>query len=525
MLSMVRLIPAGIALRPSFPHKRESMGDEGSLCLDNASKPTAKTQRRIGYSKQSGSLWRAPTCAVFAAALLAGCAVGPDYIKPEMAVPAAYKEGWKPAEPNDVQARGPWWQMFQDAVLNDLEQQLSQPAGLGNQNLRLYEARYRQAEALGRAARSSLWPSLNANAATTRAGSRNGGVSNDHSLSLAATWEVDVWGRIRRTVEADDAGTQASAADLAAALLSAQASLAQDYFLLRAADRQKELLEESVAAYEKSLQLTQNRFQGGIASQADVAQAQTQLLSTRASLLDVGVQRAQLEHAIAVLLGQAPAEFKLPPAPLPTAIPLPSAGLPSALLERRPDVAAAERRVAAANAQIGVAKAAFFPSLSLNAGGGYESASFARWISEPSRYWSIGPSLALSLFDAGLHRANSDQAVAAYDATVASYRQTVLGAMQEVEDNLAALRILAEEAKVLEQAVAAGRRSLTIANNQYKEGIVTYLNVVSAQTTALGLERNAAGVQANRLTAAVLLAKALGGGWTGLPTSVANAQP
>ncbi len=448
---------------------------------------------------------------------LAGCTVGPDYVKPTSEVPAAFKEavGWKPAVPADALPRGKWWQVFGDEGLNALEERVA----VSNQNLRLAEAQYRASVALSAQARAGQFPSVGANASSIRseASSRtssSSGVATSHSLSLQASWETDLWGGVRRAVEAAAAGVEASAADLAATKLSLQATLAQDWYALRALDAQQKLLDDTVAGYAKSLELTQNRYRAGVAAAADVAQAQTQLKSTQAQALDVGVQRAQMEHAIALLVGQAPSTFALAPMPLltapPPAIPV---GLPSTLLERRPDVAAAERRVAAANAQIGVAKAAFFPDLSLSANGGWQSSALVGWISAPSRFWSFGPALAQTVFDGGLRSAKQDQAMAAWAGTVASYRQTVLAALSDVEDNLAALRILEREASVQDEALQAAKKSLELATNQYKAGVVSYLNVVTAQAAALGAESTASALRARRMAASVGLIKALGGGW------------
>jgi len=315
-------------------------------------------------------------------------------------------------------------------------------------------------------------------------------------------------------VESSQAGAQASAADLAAAQLSAQAELVSAYFQLRVLDEQKKLLDESAAAFQKTLDLTNNRYAAGVAAKVDVVQAQAQLKSTQADAIDTGVQRAQLEHAIAILIGKPPAQFSIAPEPLAVSMPEIPAGLPSALLERRPDIAAAERRVASANAQIGVAKSAYFPAFTLSASGGYRSAEAAQWFTAPSRFWAIGAAVAQSIFDAGLRRAQTEQAIAAYDATVAQYRQTVLGGFQEVEDNLAALRILSEEAKVQEEAVNAARESVTLTLNQYKAGTASYLNVVIVQAAQLTNERQAVTVLGRRLVAAATLVKALGGGWS-----------
>ncbi len=337
---------------------------------------------------------------------------------------------------------------------------------------------------------------------------------NDYSLPINASWEPDVWGRIRRTVESQQATAQASAADLEAARLSARATLAQDYFLLRAQDAQQQLLTATVADFEKSLQLTRNQYEAGVVSRADVLQAETQLETTRAQAIDVGIQRAQLEHAIALLIGRAPATFSLPAAPLaatPPGVPL---GVPSELLERRPDIAAAERAAAAANAQIGVAEAAYFPTITLSAEGGFESSSAAKWLTWPMRFWSVGGTVSETVYDAGLRRARTEQARAAHEASVATYRQTVLAAFQAVEDNLAALRILEEEARVQDGAVKLAQQSVAVITNQYKAGTVTYLNVITAQTTALTNERAAIGILASRMTDSVLLIEALGGGWS-----------
>lgn len=450
--------------------------------------------------------------------LLASCAAGPDYVRPNVTTPAAYKEAgdWKPAQPADHLERGKWWQAFGDAALDALEEQVD----ISNQNIKAAEARYRQAQAAVQGSRAGYYPTVTGTAGATRShsasGSRttgSGGTYTDYSLSLNAAWEADVWGKVRRAVEAGEAGAQASAADLAAARLSARASLAQDYFQLRIADAQKTLLDQTVAAYRRSQAIVGNQYRAGVATQADVAQAETQLKSAEAQAIDVGVQRAQLEHAIALLVGKAPADFAIEPAPLAARLPEIPAGLPSALLERRPDIAGAERRMAAANAQIGVAQAAYYPSLTLSGSGGYQSSSLAHWFDLPNRFWSLGPALAETLFDGGLRRAQTAQARAAYDATVATYRQTVLGAFQEVEDNLASLRILAQEADVQDQAVQSARRSVTLTTNQYQAGTVSYLNVVTVQATALANERSAVTLLGNRLTASVQLIKALGGGW------------
>jgi len=441
---------------------------------------------------------------------LAACAVGPDYQRPEAVVSAAYKEavGWKTAEPRDEASRGDWWEIFGDPQLSALIASID----FSNQNVLLAEARFRQAQAFAAQSRAALFPTLDADASITRSRSA-GAVSDNRSVALNSSWEIDLWGRLRRALESSAANAQASAADLAAARLSAQAELASNYFQLRVLDAQKQLLDDTVTGFDKSLELTRNRYAAGVAAKVDVVQAETQLKSTLAQSIDTGVQRAQLEHAIAILIGKPPSEFSIAPVPLAVTMPRVPLGLPSELLERRPDVAAAERRAAAANAQIGVAKAAYFPSLTLSASGGFRSASAADLFTAPSRFWSIGPALVQSVFDAGLRRAQTEQAIAAYDATVAEYRQAVLAGFQEVEDNLAALRILEEEAKVQDEAVRAARESVVLTTNQYKAGIVSYINVVTVQTTQLSNERTAVGILGRRLVAAATLVKALGGGW------------
>ncbi len=460
------------------------------------------------------------TLAFLVVCAFAGCAAGPDYKRPEVQMTSAYKEGgeWKLAQPQDDLDRGKWWAVFGDPQLDALVEQVE----VSNQNVLVAEAKFRQARALAAASRAAYFPTLDASVSVVRSrsptgvigGTTAGRILTNRSASLNSGWEADLWGRLRRTVESSEAGAQASAADLAAARLSAQAELASDYFQLRILDAQKQLLEDTVAAFQKSLDLTKNRYDAGVAAKVDLVQAETQLKSTQAQAIDTGVQRAQLEHAIAVLIGKAPAEFSIAAAPLAAAMPRVPTGLPSELLERRPDVAAAERRVAAANAQIGVAKAAYFPSLTLSASYGSRSADASQWFTVPSRFWSIGPALAQSIFDAGLRRAQTEQAIATYDATVAEYRQAVLAGFQEVEDNLAALRILGEEAEVQEGAVRAARESVLLTTNQYKAGIVSYINVVTVQTTQLNNERTAMGILGRRLVAAVILVKALGGGWS-----------
>jgi NodT family efflux transporter outer membrane factor (OMF) lipoprotein len=452
--------------------------------------------------------------------LLAACALGPDYQRPDAPVPEAYKETaeWKMAQPADEVPRGAWWGVFKDTQLNNLEEQIN----LSNQTVLGAEAQVRQALALVQEARASYFPFITTNPSYTRASASatltkspaSGGTpASIFLLPANLSWEADVWGRIRRTVEASRGSAEASVGDLESARLSAQSGLAQAYFQLRTVDTQIQLFEATVKAFQKTLELTQNRYASGVAGKADVLLAQTQLESTRAQLIDLGVQRTQLEHAIALLIGKPASAFTLvaaPFKPVPPAVPV---GLPSELLERRPDIAAAERRVAAANAQIGVAKAAFFPRITLSILGGYESGNFSNWLNWPSNFWSLGAALAQPLFAGGSIKALSEQARAAYDGAVASYRQTVLTGFKEVEDNLAALRILEEEALVQDAALKAAQQLLTVTMNQYKAGTVSYLNVIVAQTAALNNERSVVDIGGRRMTAIVLLIKALGGGW------------
>lgn len=456
------------------------------------------------------------TLALITLSTLAGCMVGPDYLRPSAPVPASYveMEGWKAADPADHAPKGNWWTGFGDPELDALMAQVD----VSNQTIAGAEARVRQADAATAAARASLYPFLNVAAGATRnnsAASTAGRSTNaNYSVGFGASWEPDLWGGIRRSIESAGASAQASAADLANARLAVQASLAQNYLLLRVQDAQIRLLRENVAAFERSLTLTRNQYDAGIVARGDVAQAEAQLEATRAQVYDAQLSRRQLAHSIAVLIGKPPSEVTIAAqdsvvATLP-AIPV---AVPSTLLERRPDIAAAERRAAAANAQIGVAQAAFFPSVTLSANGGLQSSLIGSLLSLPSRYWTLGASLAQAVFDAGLRSAQKEQAIANYDATVAAYRQTVLTGFQEVEDNLAALSLLAQEAAAQDAAVVAARRSATIALNQYRAGTTSYLAVVVLQSSALTAERNALALQARRFTASVGLVKALGGGF------------
>ena len=452
-----------------------------------------------------------------ASLMLGACTVGPDYVRPTVETPAAYKEdtGWKQAQPGDTLLRTTWWELFNDPELNRLEGQVA----ISNQNIVLAEAQYRQARALVEGNRSALYPTLTVGASGTRSqsssnmGRGQGTVQSDFQLPANLAWEIDVWGRIRRTIEASKAGMQASAADLAAVQLSVQAELASDYFQLRSLDAQKQFLDETIVYYRKTLDLTNNRYAAGIAARVDVLQAETQLKSTQAQMIDLGVQRAQLEHAIAVLIGKPAGTFSLSPLPL-TALPPPiPAALPSELLERRPDIASAERLMASANAQIGIATAAWYPTIKLSTSIGLEASDIAKWMALPSRFWSVGPSVSETVFDGGLRKAQNEQVRAAFDASVATYRQTVLSAFRDVEDNLAALRILADESKVQDEAVEAAVKTTQITLNQYQSGVVGYLNVITAQTAELANRRTAITILGRRMTAAVQLIKALGGGW------------
>jgi len=468
--------------------------------------------------------------------LLAGCAVGPKYVKPVVPTTPAYKEEvpgsfkeseqWQPARPGDQTSRGNWWEIFGDPELNKLEEQI---AG-SNQNLKVAEARFREARAAIRFNRASQFPTISTAPSASYVKSSDFSSNfpskiqqsskGDFVLPFDLSYELDLWGRVRRSIAAAREEGQATAADYETAKLSLEAELALDYFELRSADAQKQLLDDTVKAYTDNLQLTLNRFKGGVAPKADVAQAQTQLDTTRVQDTDVTVQRAQFEHAIAILIGKPPAELNLAAAPLnyqPPSIPI---GLPSELLQRRPDIAAAERRVAEANQQIGIARAAYFPTVTLGGTAGFAGSQGSNWFGWPSGFWAVGPALAETLFDAGRRRATAESARANYDAAVATYRQISLTAFQEVEDNVASLRILENETQQQQQAVASSQESLQLFTNRYKGGVDTYLQVITAQTIELANERNAIDILRRRLDASVLLIKALGGGWnvSNLPT-------
>jgi NodT family efflux transporter outer membrane factor (OMF) lipoprotein len=476
---------------------------------------------------------------LFAAALLlSGCTVGPNYHRPTAPAAPAFKEsavpvpppnppngGWKQVAPNDSAIRPNWWDIYQDAELNKLEDQVA----VSNQTLKASYEQYMQARAAVQVARSQYYPTLQAGPAVSQNressnrplhASGTGTNFSDFSLQGEATWEPDFWGTVRRTVESQRATAQATAADLANVDLSVRSELAMDYFELRGLDTQRQLLDNTVRQYQVYLALTQARFKGGVATDADVALAQTQLDQTIAQAIDVGVARAQFEHAIATLIGVPASNFSLPQAPLDLQLPQVPLGVPSQLLERRPDIAAAERRTDAANAQIGIAIAAYYPTITLSGSGGFESQHFGTWFQGPSSIWSLGGSAVELLFDAGRRHALTEEARHGYELNVANYRQTVLQAFQDVEDNLSSLRILNSESVAQLRAVDSARRSLNISTFRYKGGVTTYLEVIIAQTTQLANERTAADITTRQFAASVQLVKALGGGWdnTKLPS-------
>src|ERR1700722_8724900 len=474
-----------------------------------------------------------------AAIMISGCTVGPNYQRPTAPSAPAFKEsavpvpppnppngGWKQVAPNDSTIRPNWWEMYQDPQLNKLEEQVA----VSNQTLKASYEQYMQARAAIQVFRSQYFPTLSVAPAASRdrvsanrplhvAGTQT--TYSDLALQGQATWEPDLWGSIRRSVESQRATTQATAADLANVDLSVRSELAMDYFELRGLDTQQRLLDDTVQQYQQYLDLTKTRFAGGVATDSDVALAQTQLDQTRAQAIDIGVARAQFEHAIATLTGTPASSFGLAPAPLDLQLPQVPLGLPSQLLERRPDVAAAERRTDAANAQIGIAIAAYYPTVTIGGGGGFESQSFGTLIQGPSSLWSLGGSAVELLFDAGRRHALTEEARHAYEVNAANYRQTVLQAFQDVEDNLSGLRILNSESLAQQRAVDSARRSLSISTNRYKGGVTTYLEVITAQATQLANERTAADITTRQFAASVQLIKALGGGWdtTKLPTT------
>jgi NodT family efflux transporter outer membrane factor (OMF) lipoprotein len=461
--------------------------------------------------------------ALFGALLLmSGCGVGPRYSRPSAPVPTDYKEtpeNWKPAQPADQTQKGKWWEIYQDPQLNALEEKIN----ISNQSLKAAQAQFAQARATVRYNRADLYPTVTAGVSGDRqrySGNRplnlTPGIpqtANDLVIPVDMSYEPDVWGRVRRTVEAARADAQATLADLESVSLSVHAELAVDYFQARELDAEAKVLDATVDSYTRELQLTEDRYKGGVVSQVDVAQAQTQLETARAQAIDVREQRTQYEHAIAVLIGEPASTFNLPIVALNATPPVIPPGLPSELLERRPDIASNEREMASANAKIGVAKAAYFPLFNLFPSAGFESSTIVNWLSGPSGFASVGASAVVTAFDVGRRRAINDQARAAYDQSVANYRQDVLTAYQEVEDNLAALRLLESEYTTETAAVAAAEHSLALSNNRYKGGVTSYLEVTTAQTTALANERTQVQLSGRRMVDSVLLIKALGGGW------------
>jgi NodT family efflux transporter outer membrane factor (OMF) lipoprotein len=476
-------------------------------------------------------------CAAAATALVTSCAVGPDYHRPKFDTAANYKEAgdWKPSEPNDVLTRGPWWKIFNDDVLDGLEAQID----ISNQNVKAAEAAFEQSRALVSQARAGFWPTIAASFSAQRQASpgvvintqppagtstapagttsiatgTSARTQNTFTAGASANWDIDIWGRIRRTTESDVASAQASSAALAAARLSAQAELATDYFELRAQDQLQKLLDDTVVAETQSLHITESRYKFGVAARADVVTAQTQLLGSQAQQVNAKIQRALLEHAVAVLVGKQPADFSLQTSSMRSDVPTVPAGVPSTLLERRPDVAEAERKMAAANAQIGVAKAGYFPDLTLSGQYDYTSGVLSHLIQRSNRIWAVGPALAETLFDGGLVRAQVRGARAAFEGTVDSYRQTVLAGFQQVEDQIVTLRVLEQEGAIEDETVKAAREAEALTLNQYKAGTVPYSSVITAQTTRLSAEETALQVLSSRLQASVALIEALGGGW------------
>ena len=463
----------------------------------------------------------------------AGCAVGPKYHPPVVQAPPAYKEigDWKPAQPNDQNLGGDWWKIFQDPQLDALELQVN----VSNQNLKAAEAQFRQARAALRYNRADYYPTVTAGLSATRtrvsahrpppSSIFDGITYNDFTLPFDVSYQADVWGRVRKNVESYREQAQASAADLATVDLSMHADLAIDYFQARSLDAQEQLLNSTVKQYEQALELNQSRFEGGIASEVEVEQAKTQLQTTRAAAIDVGVLRAQFEHAVAILIGNPPAEFSLPPLPLTAPPPRIPVSVPSELLERRPDIAAAERRVASANAQIGVAKAAYYPSLNLFGNGGWQAADIAKLANVSSTFWALGANVAESIFTGGARRAQVEFAESGYDVNVANYRQSVLTAFQEVQDDVTGLTVLGQARETQQQAVDAARRTLDLSLDRYRGGLVSYLDVVTAQQNLLNNEQEAAVIQGQRLVTSVLLVKALGGGWDASSLAAVQVKP
>jgi NodT family efflux transporter outer membrane factor (OMF) lipoprotein len=475
---------------------------------------------KVGYSSRTARL-AALSLLIAGALLITGCELGPKYKAPAVPTPPAYKEmgNWKTAQPNDQNLGGNWWELFQDSQLNALEQQID----VSNQNLKAAVAQYQQSRAALRYVRADYYPTVTTSPSATREGFSNnrpphssgfdGLTFNDFVVPINFSYQANVWGRVSRNVESFREQAQASAADLAVVNLSMHAALAVDYFAARTLDAEETLLRDTVTQYEQAFQLNEDRYRGGLGSEVEVEQARTILETTRAQLVDVGVARAQFEHSVAVLIGKPPADFTLPPLPLTAPPPPIPVGIPSELLERRPDIAAAERRVASANAQVGLARTAYYPLVNILGTGGLESGSITTLFQGPSAMWSVGASVVQTLFDGGRRRALNEEAKTAYDSSVASYRQTVLTGFQQVEDNLAALRILEQEARVQTSAVQAAQRSLDLSNARYSGGVTSYLEVITAQNAALTDEVTAVNILGRRMASAVLLIQAIGGGW------------
>jgi len=473
---------------------------------------------------------RAATALLCGTLLFQGCDVGPKYNRPAAKVPATFKEvtpddlqkmdGWKVAQPQDTALHGNWWEIFGDSQLNALEPQVN----ISNQNVAAAFASFMAARALVRQARSQYSPTVSVGASIVpqhQPASVSGTTFTEYSLPFDASWTPDLWGRVRNTVRANVANAQASAADLENTRLTAQAELAVDYFQLRGQDALKQLLDSTVVAYEESLKLTKALYETGIDSDEAVAQAETQLEATRALDTSVGILRSQYEHAIALLVGQPASSFSIAVEPLKTPPPAIPFGVPSQLLERRPDIAASERLMAQANAQIGVARAAFYPTLTLSASAGFQSTTGSTWFSWPSRFWSVGPAISELIYDGGLRRATMEQYRAQYDQTVANYRGTILTAFQQVEDNLSTLRVLSKQIQEQDTAIQSAQRSLNLATDRYRLGIDPYLNVITAQTTLFGNQQTAVNLRIQQIVASVQLIEAVGGGWDSstLPTS------
>jgi NodT family efflux transporter outer membrane factor (OMF) lipoprotein len=511
------------------------------MTTHNRQDPEHKKTRGLRRMQASNDIrlgkgWRAAVALFCAALLIQSCNVGPKYNRPSVQTPPAFKEvtpedlkkmdGWKVAEPKDTALHGKWWEIFGDPELNSLEEQVD----LSNQNIAASFANFMAARAIVREARSQYYPTVSVGLSTLRehqpstsvnsTASSSGRTFASFGLPFDATWTPDLWGRVRNTVKADVYNAQVSAADLENVRLTAQAELAVDYYELRGQDALKQLLDSTVVAFEQSLELTRALYETGIDSDEAVAQAETLLNTTRAQDTNLGILRAQFEHAIALLVGQPASTFSIAVEPLKVPPPAVPFGVPSELLERRPDIAMAERQMAQANAQIGVAKAAYYPTITLGGSGGFESTSITQWFTWPSRFWSVGPTLSETLFDAGLRRATVEQFRAQYDATAANYRQSVLVAFQQVENNLSTLRILSQEIQEQDAAVKSAQRVLTLATDRYRLGIDPYLNVIAAQTSLLNNQQTAVNLRVQQITASVQLIEAVGGGWDAsqLPT-------